>query len=76
MTASSATSPARTQPVMPFGFSGNWTKYHVGAQSSPKRCARTANTFGTPLTFLRPNSARRSPSGSRYATARSWTTAA
>ncbi len=65
VTSASSTSPARTQPTTPFGFSGSWTRYHSGSQSEPSRAARTEKTVGTPLTFSAPKLARRRPPGSR-----------
>ena len=76
VTGASSTSTARTQPVLPFGFSGSCTRYHCTAQRSSTRFASTAKIVGTPLTFSGPNDASRPEPGARYACARSCTTAA
>jgi hypothetical protein len=69
------TSSARTNPVMPFGRSGSWTRYHMGVQSGARTTARTLKIVFTPLTFRRAKRSSTEPPGFRYAVARSRTDA-
>ena len=56
-TARSETADARTQPLIPFGRSGSWTRYHTAWHEASTRAPSTPKTVGTPLTLRRPKAA-------------------
>jgi hypothetical protein len=75
-TVASSTCEAGTQPVVPFGRFGIWTRYERGLHLESTICPRTEKIVGTPFTFSRPNRAKIRPPGLCETVARSRTIAA
>ena len=77
VTGASSTSEARTQPVLPFGFSGNCTRYHCATHAAVDPLRQDREHGRDAVDAAGPNDASRRPSRARGMSARaSCTTAA
>ena len=65
VTGASSTSAARTQPVLPFGFSGSCTRYHCAAQPRVDPLRQHREDGRDAVDVLRPERASRLEPGAR-----------